>query len=211
MMKKALVALAMSGMMASAHAGYLVKEEFTDVAGLASKGWVLNNASTPGGATEGWYQGDQTQFNAFSGPRNSYAAANYNNAPEGGILENWLITPEFSSDLAAKVTFRVRGAFAEGFSDQIAFGFSDGSSDLGAFLLGAVYTVNTDGWTMVQAKLAKGFGSARFAIQYTGDADSANYIGVDNLRVMEVPEPSTMLILGAGVMGLAAARRRRQR
>jgi hypothetical protein len=57
---------------------------------------------------------------------------------------------------------------------------------------------------------AGGQGNARFALQYTGAADLANYVGVDSLLVSEVPEPSTMLSLFAGAMGLALVRRRKR-
>jgi hypothetical protein len=211
MMKKALVALAISGMAMSAQAGALLNEGFEDVAGLASKGWVLNNASTPPGITSGWAQGSPTVFPALSGTSNSFASANYENAAAGGVLNNWLITPEFSTGInGATVSFWLRAdAFADT-SDQLAFGFSNGSSALSAFVLGSPVTVGTDGWMRYTANIGGGNGNARFALQYTGAADFANYVGVDSLLVSEVPEPSTMLSLFAGAMGLALARRRKR-
>lgn len=210
MMKKALVALAISGMALSAQAGALVSEGFQDVSGLAAKGWVLNNASTPAGVTSGWAQGSQSVFPALTGPANSYASANYLNAAAGGSLNNWLITPEFSVDVnGAIVSFWLRAAADAGYSDQVAFGFSSGSSDLSAFAMASAMTVGTDGWTRYTARI-NGAGSARFALQYTGEADFANYVGVDNFLVSEVPEPSTMAILFAGAMGLVMSRRRKR-
>lgn len=210
MMKKALVALAISGMALSAQAGALVSEGFQDVSGLAAKGWVLNNASTPAGITSGWAQGSETVFRALTGPANSYASANYQNAAAGGILNNWLITPEFSVDVnGAIVSFWLRADAFDGTSDQIAFGFSGGSSDLDAFTMASATTVGTDGWMRYTARIS-GEGNARFALQYTGDADFANYVGVDNFLVAEVPEPSTMAILFAGAMGLMMSRRRKR-
>lgn len=209
-MKKAMVALAIASAMTTAQAGVLISEGFDNVSDLASKGWVLNNASTPGGVIPGWFQGDQSQFGAKSGAPESYIAANYNNAAAGGILNNWLITPEFSTQFGATVSFWLRGAIDPGFSDQIAFGFSDGSSALSAFTLDPVLTVPTGEWTKYVARIGASDGTARFAIQYTGDADFASYMGVDNFFIAEVPEPSSVLILAAGVMGLAAARRRKR-
>jgi hypothetical protein len=209
MMKKALVALAFSGMALSAQAGALLAEGFDDVGGLAAKGWVLNNASTPAGST-GWYQGDQSQFPALTGAADSYAAANYNNAAVGGNVANWLITPEFSTGVnGAIVSFWLRAGAADGYSDQVAFGFSNGSSALSDFALASPVTVGTDGWLRYETRVGAS-GSARFALQYTGAADFANYIGVDSLVVSAVPEPSTMMILFAGVMGLTMSRRRKR-
>lgn len=211
MMKKVLAALAISGMMASAQAGFLVKEGFDDVSALAGKGWVMNNASSPLGSI-GWFQGDESQFRALNGAPNSYIAANFNSAEMGGSLDNWLITPEFSLDEGVIVSFWMRAAATDGFSDQVSFGFSDGSTDLSAFVMMAPTTVATDGWVHYQARIEKGAvsGNARFALQYTGEADLSNYIGLDRFAVSQIPEPSSMLILGAGVMGLVAARRRKR-
>ena len=211
MIKKALVALAITGTMASAQAGYLVKENFDNVNTLTGKGWVLNNASTPGGMT-GWFEGDQQQFSSFDGAPNSYIAANYRNAPEGCIINNWLITPEFSLAEGVVVSFWLRAAEYPGTSDQLAFGFSNGSSDLSSFVMTGPVTVSTDGWALYEKRIEKGAvaGNARFAVQYTGSYDSSNYVGLDNFAISEIPEPSSMLMLGAGVMGLVAARRRKR-
>lgn len=211
MMKKVFAAVAMLGMMASAHAGYLVNEGFEKVEDLAGKGWVLNNASTPAGTT-GWFQGDQQIFTAKSGTPGSFIASNYNAAGVGGTIANWLITPEFSLDEGAIVSFWVRGAADAGFKDYFSFGLSNGSTDTADFSLFRARAAGTDGWVHYEARFEKGLysGDARFALLYTGDADSSNYIGFDNLRISEIPEPSSMLILGAGVMGLVAARRRKR-
>jgi len=215
MMKKALFALAISGAMASAQAGVLVEEGFDSVSSLQSKGWVLNNAGTPGGLTNTFFQGDQSQFEARSGAPESYAAANYNSAAAGGTLSNWLITPEFSTALGASVSFWLRAGEALDFTDQVSFGFSDGSSALGAFSLSQAVTVAAGEWVNYVFNIAATEGTARFAIQYTGLADFSNYVGVDDLVISEVdaaevPEPASILILAAGAMGLAAARRRKR-
>ncbi len=213
MMKKALAALVMSGMMASAQAGFLVNEGFDDVTTLAGKGWVINNQSTPGGTTS-WYQGDEQIFSALSGAPNSYIAANYESSAEGGRLANWLISPEFSTAEGARISFWLRGAASDIYSDKFSFGYNlDGSTDLRKFDMLRAMTVGTDGWVRYEARIEKGsdIGTARFALLYAGAAADANYIGLDNLAISEIPEPSSMLILGAGVMGLVASRRRQRR
>ncbi|MBZ2207089.1 choice-of-anchor J domain-containing protein [Massilia sp. R798] len=51
-------------------------------------------------------------------------------------------------------------------------------------------------------------GEGRFAFRYTGDADVANYVGIDTVSVLSVPEPSAYLMLGVGLFGLTMLRRR---
>ena len=187
----------------------LLSEGFDSVAGLSS-GWTLTNASTPGGTT-GWFQGDAGIFAAQAGAADSYIAANFNNAPLGGTISNWLIGPTFSTELAGTVSFWARGAADEGFADHLDFGISDsGSSAIGSFVLGSVVTVSGD-WTQYSFNYsAHGAGStARFGIHYTGLADESNYVGIDTVTVTPVPEPSTWLLFGAGLLGLVIRSRRR--
>lgn len=208
--KRALSAFALAGLAVSAQAGVVLQENFNNVPGLTSAGWVLNNASTPAGSTAGWYQGDQGIFAAQNGAPESYAAANYNNAAAGGTIYNWLITPVFSTADNVIVTFWLNADQVQGYSDQVAFGFSAGGSTLTDFVLGDAVTVG-GGWTKYTVGVSgQGAGATgRLGIRYFGAADSSNYVGLDNLTVT-VPEPSTGFILGAGLLGLLAARRRKQ-
>lgn len=215
MMKKALFALAISGAMASAQAGVLLEEGFDNIGSLAGKGWVLTNASAPPGVTGTFYQGDQAQFESHSGAPESYAAANYGSAAAGGAINNWLITPEFSTALGASVSFWLRAAEAPDYFDQVAFGFSNGSTELSAFDLLPTVTVAAGEWVKYVFNLNATAGTGRFAIKHTGAADTSNYLGVDSLSISdlaagEVPEPASILILAAGAMGLVATRRRKR-
>ena len=213
MYKKALVALTLAGSVASAQASILLlSENFDNISPLP--GWVQTNQSTPGGTTS-WFQGNAGVFAAQSGAETSYIAANFNNAgrDRNGVstLNNWLITPTFSTELAGEVTFWVKHDVDPSFDDFFSYGFSNGSASTASFAVGSAVKANTD-WTLYSVNFAAaGAGSVgRFAINYRGDADTSNYIGIDTLTVTSVPEPTTLMILGAGLLGLVSLRRRQK-
>lgn len=209
MIKKALGALTLIGTMATANAGTLLQEDFSNVTALAGAGWVLNNASPSVGSAADWFQGVPVAMTAHAGATDSYISASYNNASAGAI-SNWLVTPTFSVANAGTVSFWANAEEFPGFSDQIAYGMSTGASTPGAFTLNPVFTVGTNGWTRYELNFA-GMGTgaiARFGIQYVGSYDTSNVVGIDSLLVTTVPEPGTVLMLGAGLIGLLAARRR---
>ncbi|MBX9869207.1 MAG: PEP-CTERM sorting domain-containing protein [Burkholderiaceae bacterium] len=213
MYKKALAALALIGAAASAQASILLlNENFDDVNALP--GWVLTNQSTPGGLT-GWFQGNDGVFTAQSGADNAYIAANFNNAGRdvNGVstLNNWLITPTFSTELAGQISFWARHDVDVSFDDFFTFGLSSGSASPASFSVGSLVQANTD-WTLYTLNFAaNGAGSVgRFAINYLGDADTSNYIGFDTLTITSVPEPSSWMLMAIGALGLLSLRRRQK-
>ncbi|MBB3117416.1 choice-of-anchor J family PEP-CTERM protein [Pseudoduganella violacea] len=210
MIKTTLSALVLLGAAASAQADVLLQENFNNVDALGASGWVFNNASSPVGSNS-WFQGNSKVFHAQSGAANSYAAASFGSAAEGGVLNNWLITPEFSTAKNVSISLWVRGANEAGFSDHISFGLSKGGSAANDFVLQPSFEAAGD-WTKYTFNIgALGAGTVgRFAINYNGLADSSTYVGIDNLSIAAVPEPASFLMLGAGLFAIGALRRRQR-
>jgi len=198
-------------------------EEFIDITTLIGNGWLMQNNSTPGGLSS-WFQGNTGVFDANTGPASSYIAANYLNAPLGGAISNWLITPEiaFSSTQGNFISFALRGnPGPDSFPDRIEVYYSTAAvpsvggtpASTGNFNLLATYDFPTDpgGWITSDLLLAPQATTGRYAFRYViGDTNvDGNYVGIDSVRI-GVPEPASAALLMLGMAGLAFARRRQR-
>lgn len=208
----AALALALATQIQGAQADTLINESFDDVSSLADKGWVLENRSSPLGPVPGWFQGQDGIFPALSGAGDSYAASNYGAGVQGGSIADWLITPQFSTKYDGMVSFWVRSDPIAGYQDYFSYGLSTGGASKEDFQLTKAALVPY-GWTQVTMTFT-GTGQdtfGRLAIEHVGLADVANYMGIDDIVITNVPEPSVLLMLGAGLLTLSLLRRRQAR
>jgi hypothetical protein len=178
-------------------------------------GWVINNQSTAGGLTS-WFQGDDFVMPSHSGT-NSYVAANFNNAPSGGAISDYLITPEVAFYSGAALSFWTRTADPGfGYQDRLEVLLSTNGSSTNIADFSSVLTVinlglTPDGypadWTQFVSDLSAFTGTGRIAFHYTvPNADNADYIGIDDVQV--VPEPMSCILVGTGLAGMIARRRK---
>lgn len=213
MIKKFMLGLALASAMGLAQADILLQEDFDDVNALEDRGWIFTNASQPPGVAPRWVQGNPDIFEAHQGAANAYIASSFESAAPGGQLDNRVFTPLFSLENGATATFWLRGADDPGFSDIVLYGYTLGSTDPTEFVLSAQQTAPVDGWTMFTLSVDAMAGmTGRLGFVHTGAGDESSYVGLDTLRIEDrraaVPEPATLLILGIGMAGLAATRRR---
>lgn len=204
---KYLLGFAALALTASVQAQVLYTEGFD---AFADSGWTLTNNSAPAG--NAWYQGVSEIFAAQAGAAGSYAQANFlSTTSDTGSISNWLISPEITFNSASTLSFYVRTEDVAGYADTVNVYFSAGASAATASfttLVGSV-TATTSGWTQYTVALPTAT-TGRIAFEYAvANAAIANVVGIDTVSVSAVPEPSTYALMGLGVAGLAALRRRK--
>lgn len=207
--KKLVAACAISCAGLSAQAATVLSEGFDSLATAVASGWLNVNLSPEPGTN--WLQGNPTIFAAASGASNSYASAGFlGTTAASGPISNWLITPQLTLDATSTVSFDVRVVGA-GFLDTLQVLVSTTGTAPGDFsLIGTYSSTSADTW--VAQSYAAGLSSstpAYVAFRYVvaDVATAGDYLGLDNVAITAVPEPTSVLLMGLGVAALLARRR----
>ena len=209
---KAVFAAAAFALAASAHAEItLLSQGFNS--GATVPGWIKTNVN----AGQGWVDGYSDAFSAQAGAADSYIGAGFTTgANANGDIDLWLITPEVTMNAQSMLSFFTRTANA-GYNDQLEVRYSaGGGTDISGFntlltTVGAGGSYATD-WAQISAAMGDTFaGNGRFAFRYTGNYNTADFIGIDSVNLTTVPEPGSIALLGLGLAGFAVARRKQTR
>jgi hypothetical protein len=216
--KLLLGAVLIAGSTAATAGPIIFTEGFDSRSALDAAGWLFGNFSSPPATPAGqdWFQGNTGVFDAEAGAADSYVATNYLSAGFGGNVDTWMVTPLISSLTGGIVTFSTRTAGDNPLGgDNLEVLFSDtGSLNANDYVsLGTIGSAAypTD-WTTFSFLYDATAANVRFAFRYTvtDTSNYGDYIGIDSLSV-RVPEPGTMLLLGAGLLLMPLAVRRRRR
>ena len=173
------------------------------------KGWVSGYDSNPAVGDVSWIRSSAT-IGGIAVPYYAGASGNYynqdlvdihNGLPGPAGESDRLYVLEYAFDADDYVTFP-----AESVSDYNSFSISSTTVDfLSGTSLDQTFALNGSGWAYLQRARDRRECAQCDLISYSAFAK----IEISSISVTQVAEPSTLALLGLGLAGLAASRRRR--
>jgi len=188
--------------------------------------WDWQNLSPGGPGTASWnVQTNSTVFPAHDGI--SFLSANFNSSTGSNDISNWIMSPERMFNNGDTIKFWSRTSTGNPFPDRLNLRVSfNGASTNVADFTTTLVTINPnlavgpanypEAWTEFTGTISglANATSGRFAFHYDPTQGgpggiNSNFIGIDAVSYNAVPEPATMLVLGAAAAAAAARRRRK--
>ena len=193
------------GLAATSHANFIINGNFDSP---LSVGWLTS--------------GDVDRENTLGNPMSGYYAVLGSDTSSGtSSLSQSFAIPVGVDELAVSFSYTFAGSDTAPFQADTAlaalkqsFWFFSSESELleasspGDYASGAYYgVVNVANWFGIDATTGDLIFRLYESSPWIGSTNSL--FAVDNVSVSAVPEPTTMLLLGLGLVGLAATRRRK--
>ena len=169
-------------------------------------GWTLTPAGAPASAVM-----NRSQFSGTVGPFEGDWFFTFANAPHPGPI---VLTQTGTAGLGAPGLV-LDGWFQTEFGDpaEVVLSILDGVNDvLASVTTGPVTTSNLKWEALPTLAVSVPAGAAAWMVELRGDLNFSTFVNThfDGIRlVVGVPEPATLGLLGAGLLGLGVMRRRR--
>jgi hypothetical protein len=205
---------------------------------VPSPGWVMDQNNVPTNSPLWFQGIDPAanplSFPAYNGPPTSYAAASWSLG--SSQIDTWMLSPELILNNGDTFSFYARQQDYVGPGNSDPFGFanalqvrlstSGASTDIGSAYgdVGVFTSLQVDinpsfakagfpeVWTLYSFSYTGASTTGRVGFRfYTPDVDEyGSYIGVDAFETTAtlVPEPTSIMLMGIGLVGLAYHRRR---
>ncbi len=180
--------------------------------------FIVLGSATASTITNGGFENGLTGWTIDTTTGGSVTTTSYNGGTAAAAFASSSISQNYSWELGEELAFDwafdyVDWGTTSPYSDYNYFGVTDTSGNGGSFEITLAQTFDADWQSYLHTFSNAGSGTLYFGSQNVGDEylDSiAFFDNVSSSTISPVPEPTTMVLLGFGILGLAGVSRRKK-